>query len=115
MNKLKVALKFLRVFLLFPLVWLCAFPLLVYYSIALLVYNDYGFGRSERLHGTIVTQKSVLEVIIRDRPKDQVIESVKNVLDRPENRHIKLRVSDDAIVFGKTKILLQDGKAIGVQ
>jgi len=115
-SKIKPLLKFLKICLLFPPVWICAYLFLAYQSLILaIVDNGYGGEHLDRLNLVVSAQKSLLGVVVRDQPKEQVIASVKKVLDRPENRKVKLETTDKAIIFGNTKIWLVDGKAVIVE
>ena len=115
MNRVKPVLMFLKKCLLFPPVWFCAYLFLAYHSLDFFVGNGYSVGTISHLNGVVSAQKSLLNVLIKDRPKDQVITSVENVLSRPEHSKIKLKVTDKAIIFGNTTIYFTDDKVTSIE
>jgi hypothetical protein len=110
MRKMKPLLKFLKTCLVFPPVWICAYLFFAYHSMDLFVRTGYGSGTLDHLNIVISAQRSLLSVVLHGQTKEQVIEFVKKVHDRPEHRNVKLEIDDNIIKVGETKIYFTDGK-----
>jgi hypothetical protein len=111
MSKMKPSGKFLKACLVFPPVWICTYIFLVYHSLDLFVRTGYGNEALSRLNMIISGQRALLGVVLHGQPKEQVIASVKSVLDRPEHRKMKLETFDKYIAFGETTIYFENSKA----
>jgi hypothetical protein len=110
MNRIKPILRFLQRSLVFPPVWIVAYLFFAYHSVDFFIRTGYGTEAKTRLNMLISTQKSLLNVTLHGQTKEQVIASVKSVLDRPEHRRVKLEIGDNVIRIGKTNIYFTDGK-----
>jgi hypothetical protein len=108
--KMKPMFMLLKRCMVFPLVWICAYLFLAYHSLDCFIRAGYGEGTLKRLNATISAQQSLLGVVFHGQPKERVIESVKEVLGRPEHKNVKLRISGNAIMIGGTTIYFTDGK-----
>jgi hypothetical protein len=92
----------------FPPVWICAYLFLAYQSLDCFISTGYGKGTLDHLNVTVSAQRSLLWMVFHGQSKERVVESVKNVLERPEHRNIKLEITGNAIMVGGTTIYFTD-------
>lgn len=63
----------------------------------------------------VYSQKVLLMWTIVDKPKEQVDLSVKAAIEQSGNKDIKLKITNDEIMFGRVKIKYVDGKPAGFE
>jgi hypothetical protein len=115
MSKMKPILRFLKRSLVFPPVWIVAYFFLAYHSLDLFIRAGYGSGVEGHLNTNISGQKSLLSVTLHGQPKEQVLDSVKKVLARPEHRSVELEITDKAIRIDGINIYLSNDKVTFVE
>jgi len=88
---------------------------LMYGTISMIYRYDSFSGTSGSYDLHVLAQKVLLESVIEGYEKERVLEMVKKEAAKPENKEMELKISDNSIIFGKIKIVFEDGKVKNVE
>lgn len=63
----------------------------------------------------ISAQEVLLKTLIQGYSKEKIINLIKNGIDKSGSRETKLKIFDDSLVFGETKIVFENEKVKDIE